>query len=140
MNPIETRENWEENLIRTFTRIMDHHEDFDDISSALLDIQIGDYFAELLHKLKSKLVDMDLIQTIEENPSTLFEIHGLLLKLQKLNASDSTAIFVLDFAPFLEQVVQVVNLKKYYAGQIERKIKILLHQHGLVSKSQSQVS
>lgn len=50
---------------------------------------------------------MDLIQTIEDKPIALFEMQGLLSKLNKQETLDSIVDFVMDFEPFLRQTVEV---------------------------------
>ncbi|KAI5445131.1 hypothetical protein KIW84_013400 [Lathyrus oleraceus] len=74
------------------------------------------------HQLvKSKHVDMDLIQTIKDNQVILIEIQGLLLKLNKSEALDSFVDFTLDFEPLLEQNVQsqgqIVELEANVKGK-----------------------
>lgn len=63
--------------------------------------------------MKEKIIDMDLIQTIEDNFVALYEIKGLLAQMNKPEAPDSFVSFILDFEPFLEKISQNVRLKKY---------------------------
>lgn len=69
---------------------------------------------------------MDLIQTIKDNQIILIEIQGFLLKLNKPEAPNSIADFVLDFEPLLEQNVQVVRLKQGFVSQLERRTEIMI--------------
>lgn len=59
---------------------------------------------------------MDLIQIIEDNLASLFEVEGLLSKLNKPDVSDSIVNFVPYFEPFLKQTAQIIKLKKESAS------------------------
>lgn len=76
---------------------MDSQETFIDQSPTSSDVcteTSSDDFSELFQQLKSKLIDMDLIQTLKANPISLFEIKGFLSKLNKPKMPDS----IVDFA------------------------------------------
>lgn len=62
----------------------------------------GDFFSKLIQQLKAKIIDMYLIQTIEDIPSTLYKINGLLAQLNKPEVPNSIVNFIIDFELFLE--------------------------------------
>lgn len=72
----------------------------------------SDMFIELFQQLKSKVVDMDLIHTMEGNDTSIFEVNGFLSKMNKPEGLNSIIDFVLDLEDFLEQTAQVINLKR----------------------------
>lgn len=80
----------------------------------------GDFFVELIQRLKAKIVDVDLIQTIEDNLGTLYEIIGLLAQLNKLEAPNFIVNFILDFELFLEKTPQIVRLKNESTKRLGR--------------------
>lgn len=67
---------------------MDSQEDFTRISPPSPDVQTDDDFPELFQQLKSKLVDMDLIQTIKDKPIIIFEIHGVPIKVKQTRGAE----------------------------------------------------
>lgn len=80
---------------------MDIQEDFPDTSHASPDVHTK-YIIELFQHLRSKLVDMNLIQTIKDDPIFLFEIQGLLLKLNNREVPNPIVDLVLYFDPLIE--------------------------------------
>lgn len=64
---------------------------------------VGNFFAKLIQQWRTKIVDMDLIQTIEDNLVALYDIKGFLTHVNKPEAPDSIVSFILDFELFLEQ-------------------------------------
>lgn len=68
--------------------------------------------------MKIKLIDIDLIQTIEENPSALFEVKKILSKLNKPEAPNSIVDVFPDVEPLLEKTAQYVKIKKEYATRL----------------------
>lgn len=64
----------QENSVEAFKRLVDSQECFFDLSPNSLGGHL-DNFDELFEQLKSKVVDVDLLKTIRDNPITLlFEI------------------------------------------------------------------
>lgn len=82
---------------------------------------------------------MDLVQNLEDNLATIFEVKGLLSQLNKLEEPDSINNFVLDFDPFLEQIAQVVNLKRESSSNLDQRTEVILPQWDLVSQSQIRI-
>lgn len=74
------------------------------MSLASPDIQ-NDDFDELFQQFEYRLVNTDLLQMIKDRLIALFEIQGLVLKLNKPEVPNPMANFVLDFEPFLEQAI-----------------------------------
>lgn len=62
---------------------------------------------------------MYLFQAIKDNLVVLYEIKGFLAQLNKPEATDFIAIFILDLKLFLEQTVQNVRLKKEFANRLD---------------------
>lgn len=62
---------------------------------------------------------MDPIRTIKDDPIVLFKIHGLLLKLNKLEVPNPIADFILNFEPLLEEGVQVIRLKWDFINRLK---------------------
>lgn len=92
------------NLVETFKRLIDIQEALYDLSCNSPGGQL-DNFDELFGWLKSKLVDIDVLQTIRDNLITLFEIQGLVLKPSKPEVPSLIFNVVLDLEPLLELVV-----------------------------------
>lgn len=93
----------EKNQVEAFKILMGSQEAQDDKSPYLYGKDYGDLFALLFQQLKTKLVNMDLIQTIKYNIVYLFKVKVLLSQLHKLEVSGSIISFILDFHPFLKQ-------------------------------------
>lgn len=71
------KDNQVEEPIEYFKKIVSHQETSGGESPFLPNVwtrTFGDDFFYLFEQLKSKLVDIDLIQTIKDNPVSLFEI------------------------------------------------------------------
>lgn len=62
----------------------------------------SDINIELFGQLESKLVGIDVLQVVRENPLVLFEIQGLLLKLSKLDVPGHIVVIVLDLELLLD--------------------------------------
>lgn len=88
--------------------------------------------------MQAKLIDIYLIQTIEENPSAIFEVKEFLSKLNKPEAPNSIVDVFPDVEPLLEKTAQHVKLKKEYASRLDRRTEAMLQQQYLVSQPQSQ--
>lgn len=105
LKPKETADNHEEKPVEAFKKLVDSQETFIDQSPTSSDVctqTSSDDFAESFQQLKSKLIDMDLIQTLKANPISLFEIKVFLSKLNKPKMPDSIVDLIQDFEPFLE--------------------------------------
>lgn len=61
--------------MKAFKRIVDNQEEFPGVFPPSLGAQ-NKNFDELFQQLESRLVDMDFIQTIKDDPISLFEIKG----------------------------------------------------------------
>lgn len=123
-------DNQEENPVEAFKKLINSQETlaYKSPASSEACTNIPSYvFAELFQQLKSKLVDMDLIQTIENNPATIFEIKGFLSKLNIPEAPEYIVNFVLDFEPFLKQIAQVVNPIKESVSNFNRQTEAMLN-------------
>lgn len=100
----------------------------------------NDMFIELFQQLKSKVVDMDLIQTMEGNDTAIFEVNGFLSKINKPEGPDSIVDFVLDLEDFLEKTTQVINLKRESTNYFDWKAEAMLQKWELVSQSQRRIT
>lgn len=115
---------------------MDSRENFLDVSPTSPSSHTDD-FNELFQQLEPRHVGLDLIQTIKDELISLFEIQGLVVKLNKSEVPSPIVEFVLDFEPHLEQVVQVVRNKQESISLLERRVEVM-HEHQ-VHESQHQV-
>lgn len=69
--------------------------------------------------MKTKIVDMDLYQTIKDNPAIIYEIKALLKQLNNPDSPNSIVVFIIEFEPFLEQPIQNIKIKKEYANRLK---------------------
>lgn len=119
-------DNQDENSVEAFKKFTNSQETLTYKSPASSEA-CTNMFAELFQQLKSRLVDMDLIQTIEDNPATIFEIKRFLSKLNKPEAPESIVNFVLDFESVLKQIPHVVNPIQESDSNFNRQTEAMLH-------------
>lgn len=81
------------------------YEDLNDVSPISPEAPIKFNFDELFHYLKSKMVDMDLIWSVQDDPVSIFEHQWLVPKLNKLEALYSITAIVPNLETCLEQAV-----------------------------------
>lgn len=79
----------------------------------------GESFDALIQQLKMKIVDVNLLHTIEDNPTSIYEIKAFLKQLNNPDTPDSIMGFLLEFEPFLKKTSQNVKLKKESADILE---------------------
>lgn len=100
----------QESPVKAFKRLVDNQQGFSNLYPNSPDGQL-DNLDELFGKLKSKLFDIDFLQTIRDDLITLFEIQGFVFKLRKQEVPSPIVDVVLDLEPVIEQVFQVVRQK-----------------------------
>lgn len=98
-----------------------------------------DNFDELFGQLWSKLVEIDFLNTVRDDPISLFEIQGLIVKLIKPEVPCLIVDIILDLKPLLEQVVQNVRQKQENGSRIYLRVTLLRENQGLVCNSKTLV-
>lgn len=90
LSPKCMRDNQVENPVEAFKKLVDIQETFRDESLTLPNARAktsSDDFAKLFKQLKSNLVEMDLIQTIEDNHIALFEIQMFVINIEQTRSA-----------------------------------------------------
>lgn len=72
---------------------------------------------------------------MRDDPITLFEIQGLVLKLSKPEVPSPIADVILDFKPFFEKVIQVVRQKQESSIRFQLRAKIPCEHKSLIYES-----
>ena len=77
---------------------------------------------ELLKKINKKVFDVDLLQVLEQNPSSCFEIKDLLKQIDILITSPEIADVILELGLLIDQITTDFNHRREALNKFQNKM------------------